>query len=318
MRSLIAQISDRDGVRIQRVSLDERGINIGRSWNSDIIIQDRFVDADHLTLSLDGDGKLLLEDLSSTNGSHLNGSSFRAKQKNYALESDIRLGDTLVRFFDADASVGPATLRSRWFVLAERFSSWPSLLVLTMVAAFVQTMVNGLRTTEPVQLDALLVSVAGVLALLLFWSLVLGFIAKLVRGESNVRALWVLASLGIIVANILTIAIQVLRFNLQDHDLGQWISLVCFGAFAVWLLVGTFSYISSMSANRKWIVSLLVVLSAYGLVRSDDFLREPHQTWRSFTKTEAATLPPVLLVRRGVSLDEYQTAADELFDTKPE
>lgn len=318
MRNLIAQISDKDGVRIQRFKLDEHGINIGRSWNSDIIIQDRFVDAQHLTLSLGDDGRLLLEDLSSTNGSQLNGKSLRSKQKNYSLESEVRLGDTLIRFFDADASVAPATLRSRWFVLAERFSSWPSLLVLTMVAAFVHTMVNELRTTEPVQLDVLLVSVAGVLALLLFWSLVLGFIAKLIKGESNARALWILACLGIIVANILTIAILVIRFNLQDHDIGQWISLLCFGAFAVWLLVGTFSYISSMSTSRKWLVSLLVVLSTYGLMRSDEFLREPHQSWRSFTKTEAATLPPILLVRRGVSLDEYQSATEGLFDTKPE
>lgn len=318
MRSLIAQISDKDGVRTQRISLDDRGINIGRSWNSDIIIQDRFVDAEHLSLSLSDDGKLLLEDLSSTNGSQLNGKSLRVKQTNYVLESDVRLGDTLIRFFDTDASVAPAALRSRWFVLAERFGSWPSLLVLTMVAAFVQTIVNELRTADPVQLDALLVSVAGVLALLLFWSLVLGSLAKLIRGESNVRALWVLACLGVIVANALTIAILVVRFNLQDHVAGQWISLVCFGAFAVWLLVGTFSYISTMSASRKWLVSLLVVLSAYGLMRSDEFLSEPHQTWRSFTKTEAATLPPVLLLRRGVSLDEYQSAAEDLFDIKPE
>ncbi len=318
MRSLVAQITDKDGVRIQRFSLDQHGIRIGRSWNSDIIIQDRFVDAEHLNLSLSDEGKLLLEDLSSTNGSQLNGKSLRAAQKNYVLESDVRLGDTSIRFFDADVSVAPAALRSRWFVLAERFSSWSSLLALTIVATLVHTMVNELRNTEPVQLDVLLVSVAGVLALLLFWSLVLGFIAKLIRGESNARALWVLACLGVIVANVLTIAILVIRFNLQDHVIGQWISVLCFGAFAVWLLVGTFSYISSMSASRKWLVSLLVVFSAYGLMRSDDLLREPHQSWRSFTKTEAATLPPALLVRRGVSLDDYQSAAEDLFDANTE
>ncbi len=318
MRSLVAQITDKDGVRIQRFNLDQQGISIGRSWNSDIIIQDRFVDAEHLHLSLSDDGKLLLEDLSSTNGSQLNGRSLRATQKNYALESDVRLGDTLIRFFDADVSVAPAALRSKWFVLAERFSSWPSLLMLTIVAAFVHTIVNELRTTEPVQLDVLLVSAAGVLALILVWSLVLGFIAKLIRGESNARALWVLACLGVIVANVFTIAILVLRFNLQDQVVGQWVSVLCFAAFAVWLLVGTFSYISSMSAKRKWLVSLLVVISAYGLIRSDDLLREPHQSWRSFTKTEAATLPPALLLRQGVSLDEYQNAAEDLFDAKPE
>lgn len=318
MRSLVAQITDKDGVRIQRFSLGQKGINIGRSWNSDIIVQDRFVDSEHLSLSLNDDGKLLLEDLSSTNGSRLNGKSLRAEQKHYALESDVRLGDTLIRFFDADVNVAPAALRSKWFVLAERFSSWSSLLMLTIVAAFVHAMVTELRTTEPVQLDVLLVSVAGVLALLLIWSLVLGFIAKLIRGESNARALWVLACLSVIIANVLTAVILVLRFNLQDHVIGQWVSLLCFGAFAVWLLVGTFSYITSMSASRKWLVSLLVVLSAYGLMRSDDLLREPHQSWRSFTKTEAATLPPVLLLRRGVSLDEYQNAAEDLFETKPE
>jgi len=318
MRNLVAQISDKNGVRIQRISLDEQAISIGRSWNSDLIIRDRFVDADHLRLSLSDEGGFLLEDLSSTNGSQVNGKLLHAKSNKYSLETDIRLGDTSIRFFDADATVAPTTLRSKWFALAERFSSWQSLLVLTIVAALTQSIVSELRTAEPFQFDAFLVSLAGVLALLTFWSLVLGFIAKLIRGESNHRALWVLACLGIIVANVMTVVILILRFNLQNHVVGEWVSILCFGAFSIWLLVGAFSYVSSMSAGRKWLVSLLVVFSVYGLMRSDEFLREPHQAWRSFTQTEAATLPPSLLVRGGVTLDEYQGASEALFEINPE
>ncbi|MFT6407615.1 MAG: hypothetical protein ACJAQ6_001028, partial [Arenicella sp.] len=42
MRRLVVEITDKQGVRIDRVSVDANGISIGRAWNSDVIIQDRF------------------------------------------------------------------------------------------------------------------------------------------------------------------------------------------------------------------------------------------------------------------------------------
>ena len=66
MRNLAVEISSKEGVRIERIRLDNDGLKIGRAWNSDIVVRDRFVDANHLGLSLDEDQQILVTDLDTT------------------------------------------------------------------------------------------------------------------------------------------------------------------------------------------------------------------------------------------------------------
>lgn len=314
MRNLIVEIAGKEGLRIERIKLESNGLSIGRAWNSDIIIQDRFVDPDHLRLNVNQEQQILIDDISSTNGSRLAGKALKGSSQVYRLGDTISIGDTRIIVFDADTAVAPAVLRSRWFLLAERFSSIRALFVLTVLAIMTQAAQEYTSSAEQVKLESLVIAAFSLVLLLLLWSLVLGFVAKLIRGESNFKALWALGSLAAVVLNLVSLVLLVLRFNLQDVGLGGILSISLFGIFSVWLMAGVFSYTTHIQNRNKWLSSFFIVISLYAIAQSDEYLKEPYQKWKSSTDTEQVTLPPVFLLRGGVPLDEYQSITDTLFN----
>ena len=314
MRNLIVQIVNKEGVRIERIALNDNGVSIGRAWNSDLIIQDKYVDADHLLLRLNQDEQILVNDVTSVNGTRLAGKQLTREVKPYRLGDVITIGDTRLTIFDAETTVPAASLRSKWFLLAQRFDSLKSLTILTVFALIVQGIQAYSSSIEPLKTESLVVTAFGVLMLLLMWSLVLGFIAKLIRGDSNFKPLWVLACLAVIIANLLSLGLLVVRFNLQDIDLGDLLGVGVFGIFLVWLLVGIFSYTTHFQSTTKWLCSFFVALGLYGVSESDDYLKESHQRWSSSTLTEQSTLPPSFLISKTVSVDEYLDKTESLFE----
>ena len=313
MRSLIVEVTDKEGTRFERISLVDQAVSIGRAWDSDIIVQDKFVDADHLSIVLNADQQILVSDLNTTNGTRLAGRRVGAQENTYRLGDVLKIGDTRLKIFDAHESVVPTSLRSKWFLLAERLSSVSALTILTISALAIQAALAYSGANKPFKIEDIVVSSFGVLALLLAWSLILGFISKLLRGESNVKALWVLGCLSIIAANVISIVILIFKFNMQSDNVGEIISVIAFAGFSIWVLAGVLSYTTSLGSRRKWVSSVCVVLGLYGIAESDEYLKEPHQTWSSSTKTEQATLPPALLFRKGVSVDDYMNETDFLF-----
>jgi hypothetical protein len=316
MRKLIVEVASKEGTRIERVTLNEKGVSIGRAWNSDLIIQDKFVDPDHLRLSLNQEQQIEVTELATTNGARLAGKHLKGGSNPYRLGDLLTIGDTRLKIFDSEIAVAAASLRSKWFLMAQRFSGLKALAVLTMLALCVQGVQAYSASTEPLKAESIAVAAFGVLMLLLIWSLVFGFVAKLIRGESNFKPLWILACFTVIIANTLTMLLLVVRFNLQNVEVGEALSVVVFGVFLIWLLVGVFSYTTHFQSKAKWLCSSLVALSFYGLSQSDDYLKEAHQRWSSSTVTEQSTLPPFFLISEAVSIDEYLKETESLFDTQ--
>lgn len=316
MRNLVVEIISKEGVRIERVTLSLSELSIGRAWSNDIVVQDRFVDADHIGLSLNEQQQVVIADLSTANGSKLAGKHLNSEAKLYRLGDVLSIGDTRIKIFDADTAVAPAALRSKWFLFAERFSSVKAIMVLTAMALFAQVTQTYSASIVPLKIENYLVSAFGLLMLLLLWSLLLGFIAKLLRGESHIKPLWVLGCLAIIIANILTMTLLIVRFNLQDIGLGESLTVGLVGVFAIWLFVGVLSYITHLQNRSKWLCSFFVIGSLYAIDESDKYLSEPHQKWHAYTETEPASLPPAFLLRNGVSLDAYLEKTESLFDVE--
>ena len=81
--------NDQKGM-IHRVS---KPIVIGRSTNCDVFISDLQASRKHTRIFRNADGRLLVEDLNSSNGTFLNGQQITGK--NFLTEGDIvRLGST--------------------------------------------------------------------------------------------------------------------------------------------------------------------------------------------------------------------------------
>lgn len=314
MKQAVIQIHDKGGVRIEKVSIGRGGLTIGRAWSSDVILQDKYVDPDHVTLSVGDGGVILVADLATTNGSSVAGKRLSGEAKPYRLGDVIKIGDTNIRVFDQSAGVAATSLRSGWYLLAEKFNSGATITALTLLTLAFAALVDWLFAAKPLNAGDILISVFALLVGLLLCALVLGFIAKLIRGESGLRSLWVLGCISILLLNVISLLLMVTRFNLQNVDVAHWLSVIGFGALSVWGLVGLFSYMSYLGTRNKWICSILIVLSVFAFIRSDEWLKEDHELWNAYSRTEEITLPPALLFKDRVSADEYQQETDLLFD----
>ncbi len=312
--NLVVQIRGKRGNSIERVKLDERGLSIGRAWNSDIIVQDKYVDADQLMLKLDEQGAPSIEDVSSTNGSMLENKPLSSGSNAYRWGDEICIGDTTLCIYDASIGVAKTANRSTWYTLLEPFQSWRALVFIGIIAALLSTLYIWAFSTEPFKFLDFLVRFASVIVSLFVWTLLFGSISKLVRGQANMRAHWVLACALTIVFILLSFVINVLRFNIQSPDLGQWLANFVFGGLFVAFIFAVLTYSSHLSSRAKWFWSLLLVSGIVANAHSDSFLKQDHELWNNRAEAEKANLPPALMFRKPISMDQYFDETEYLFD----
>jgi hypothetical protein len=72
------------------------GLSIGRSKEADVRIDDRYASSLHVRV-FSRDGRFYVEDMNSTNGTFLNGSTLKGEAELHDLDS-IKIGDTEFRF----------------------------------------------------------------------------------------------------------------------------------------------------------------------------------------------------------------------------
>ena len=82
-------------------------VSIGRGYDNDVIIDDPYVAARHLRVFRDDNGRLVAEDLGSTNGTFLDGSKTRLSRIQLDGELPIRIGQTFLRVREPSHAVEP-------------------------------------------------------------------------------------------------------------------------------------------------------------------------------------------------------------------
>jgi len=175
-------------------------------------------------------------------------------------------------------------------------------------------LVDWLFTAKPLKLNTLLVAMVALLVVLIIWSLLLAFVAKLVRGESDIRSFWVLGCIGVILFNVATFVMMVWRFNVQNQGFGTWLTLIGLSAICIWMLAGVLSYTTHLSDRVKWLGSALVIITFFGLLGSEEWLKDDHEKWSGFSRNEKTTMPPAFLMKGLVTVDAYQQQTDSLFE----
>lgn len=316
---LIVRITDKSGSRIERHTLGNVPLTVGRAWDNDVILQDPFVDADHLAVRLfssgDDAGGIAIDELQTTNGTVVANKSIAGDGNRYRIGDQLRVGDTSLEILDASIAVEKTTVRSFWFFMRERFHSLTSLVWLTLVTLAVVVCDTQLRTAEPIKWSNGLLTISLTLLFLFIWSLLFGFVSKLLRGESNIRAHWALVCVAIMVVTMLAWVLTAISFNLQAVDLSRAMIALVMGAVAVLFFYALLTYATHLSSRTKSSCSVIVVLAIIATTYSDALLKEPHQRWTAQARTETANLPPTFKLRSANDLDQYMQEASALFSS---
>ena len=311
--NLALQITHKGERRVERLVLGEQAVLLGRSWDSDIILDDKYVDGHHLRLSVSPEGTLMVQDLSTLNGSYLDKRRLGVQAQEVALGATLVVGDTHIKVYDQAQSVASATVRSAWYLLIERFSSPLGLALLTVLALGLDGAITQISSSTEFDFKDLALELIYLLVIAMVLALIMGLVSKLVRKEMNLKAHWVLIMVGIIGYVLAVFLLDVVRFNIQTPVFAELFSTLIFSGLGAIILVGFFSYATHLSTQMRWFWSLLLVgllaLSTY----TDEWRLEDHQRWSSTSNTEVLTLPKWLLFRPSTSVEEHQAKTNELF-----
>jgi len=309
--NLVIEINGRS---TKTVSVPNEGITIGRSWDNQLVVKDRYVDPVQLRVFFQ-DEQLFIEDLNSSNGTELDGKQIKGKQHAYELGQRIILGDTSLKVFDVTKEVEKTALRSMWFKLVRLFKPLPLLILLVCIASVLGAVSEWVYSTVSYRfadgLSTFFKTAVGIVAIAACFAT----FNKLLKGFSSIKEHIILISFISIVSFVLVDFISwVIRFNLQKLTSGEVVSTAIDAFIYALFAVAALSYIFQLKKVKVWLLSLLV---AGGLVYSDysdKFSLQDHEKWSDSSTTEVFALPPVFVFKSAVDVEEHLAKTKSLFE----
>ncbi len=313
-RELVIQISNKQGTQLKKMHIQDGEIfSLGRAWHNTIVIQDRYVDPEHLEVSY-LDGEFSIEDKDTTNGSSLNGKALYVGKHNVSLGDTVRLGDTIITLIDAAEPVAPTAMRSNWFRLNQRFSSAGSVITLTALVFISSLAYSWLGSRQAFEFKDAVSAAFSLSTQLVVWVLAFGLIGRLLRSEANTKLHWILGCLFYLAVLLVLGVSAVLHFNTHSDSAREIFNSTALSVLGVVFMYGTLTFASNLGRVGKWSWSFIVVAAILLSSYKNTLLLKDHQQWKAVATHETRALPPVFLLAEPTSVDEHFKHLDALFE----
>jgi len=102
---IIIEVSDQHGKIVERYRTPKLPIRIGRAYDNDLIVDDPYVCPHHCEVVLNEAGEIVVNDLSSVNGTYAMADGSRSGQFPVDADSRLRIGHTMLHFKLPDQAV---------------------------------------------------------------------------------------------------------------------------------------------------------------------------------------------------------------------
>jgi len=306
---LIEQHGQQNAVK---VSIDEsQSICIGRSWQSDVIVVDKYVDAQHLRISANED-KFLIEDLDSENGTQLKKKTVEGLIP-YEFGTDITVGETTLRLLDASSDVAPAVKHDRAVRFIQKIGFLRSVILGTMLAILsTVAMVFG-AFEEHTTLKDFLGGIGMVFGFMFVWTLLAGGARMIFRRKALFSLHWFFLCSMFALATVIQFAGNVVKFNLNSSFISSSLD-TAMGIIAVLVLAyGTITLVSKLSTTKKLLVTGAI---ACLLVVSDvlmPMLTPEHERWSDSSTVAHTGQPPQFYFGKRSTVDSHMEKAENIF-----
>jgi hypothetical protein len=296
----------------ERSQHDVFPVRIGRSYeNNDIVIDDDYVSPHHLSVAQDEDGRVVITDLHSDNGTSMLPSRERLSQAVIETEGVLRVGHTIVRVRTPAFELPPTRREGQHFTRITNSFNRP-----TMFAAIV------LLTAASLCFDAYWNDFArpdwGELVMVPLWTMVglgvwAGFWAmasRISQQTFSFRIHWCIACLALVVASLF----EVMREYYMFAFAAGWSGLaLLWGMAVVWLgalLWGHLRLCTLMSSRKLALNAGAAAGCVVGLFAISWYTSTSE--FNTFTSFHPALKPPAFQITGKVSADEFFTRVGTL------
>lgn len=275
------ELLDKRGSVRQRHRLDALPATIGRAYSNSVIIDDKHVCPEHLRVSLDEEGAIVIEDLKSVNGICLSTSTARVPGHSIppGKDAEIVIGETRLRFRGEDYSVGPAEARNATQGVMQRVFERKGTALLVFLLSFgLYTIRFYLESHDGTMGKDLVAGSLVFLIILLLWA---GFWSVLNRVTSHAfNFISHLALVGAAAAGMLVFSSinEYYEFFFTADRSSSIIGLLLFTAIFSWLFYGHRSMMHASSMRKRVISSAIAGCCIVGIVGLFAYINETEYT----------------------------------------
>jgi len=237
----------RDVIMRHRCTGDE--LRIGRAYDNDVVIDDPHTAPHHLRIYREGDGRLVAEDIGTTNGLYLDRGRRRVSRVVLDGETLLRLGHTCLRIRDAHHAVPPErampSATGDWIAI-------PALALATIGIDMVALWIADI--SEPMPSRYLWPPlILAVIALL--WSGLWALLTRVFSNETRFRRNLLIALAGLFAYVVYSEFEKILAFAFS------WPALASYDYVALWCILAAicFLHLRVISPARPWRKAAFVV-----------------------------------------------------------
>lgn len=303
------------GQRIER--FDKPRVHIGRSLNQDVILDDPFVDGEHLIVEENPETlALTCIELGSRNGTRCQGVA--GGKRVIGGVAPIYSGDVLslgrsrLRIFHSSHPVPEAMSLSRWHRSFSRVCTWPLVLILSavVVSLFAFNAYINLPLEKHVQRYGLeaLYPLLGVFFYALIWAL----IGRVLRGDGRLMAHMALA-LGILLVSLLLQAVKGwLAYHIGFTWLLTWLDALLLGVVTFLLFHTSLQLATHLKSLPRAALALMLPL-VIALGQWLEYIgREEPRLWVPYQR---ALVAPVFNIKSSMSSAEFIEQTTHLYQS---
>jgi hypothetical protein len=281
---IFVEILDRRGTVRERVKVDSFPATVGRGYGNAVIVDDRLVGVEHLRLSLDGEGGMIVEDLHSANGTWLAPSresrkSIEQQRVPAGGEALLRIGQTVLRLRGDDFAVGPAlSSRAGSGVFGSRAKSG-LIAFLVFAAGFGLNLLVFAQKTTRKEIGFELIAVAlSMLVVFGLWTGFWSFLSRLVAHRFRFMTHLALLGGASILFLLLLTAEEYVEFLFTAPAAARAAGYAGFAVIFSLLLYGHLSVLSDSPRLKRILSSVLISAVLVGVTLLVTYMKEKEFT----------------------------------------
>jgi len=312
--NVIVEIKNSGFKRIERIMLDANSESIiGRGWDSQVIINDKYIDPEHLAISTNDDGAIFITDLKTKNGSRL-GRFALSDMTQYEGNKPIRLGDTEVRLFKAGDNVVPALDLDFSHLISQKFGSFYSIIFITLATALVLFASSFFYEGQELTMENVLDTSIGFGVLALGWSLFGGFVGKIFRHETNFTLHWILLCFITIMTTMLWFFKDIFSFNINSLFANTTIEQIFITSLIVIFVYGSLSFSTRIRKRKKLIIAILFGVLPLLLTTIEPLMKEERNLWTDQALSQGVTMLPAFQWVESTTYEKHVENLNDVFD----
>jgi len=278
---------------------------VGRGYDADIIIDDRYIAARHLRIEPGADGRFKLTDLGSVNGISLRASAQRLSEAEVGPDDVIRLGRTQVRVRMPGYAVPPEQK-----LRATSFYRRPVAFLLAAAMLLGVALWNAwIATTREDQWALLLAPTVMMCVAVVLWISVWSLVSRIVGGRANFAAHGFVACAGLVGIVVTGTLFEYLSFGLDAHWL-DYAGAAVLAVLVAYMLYRHLRLNSRASRTKLAAIAATIVLGGIGISVGLDRAAAPGR--EGVQGYDFAIKPPAVLAVSGVTPEAFLAESDRL------